>query len=204
MKNNNKIICVILAGGKGSRLDGKGKYNQLLNNKTLLENVYDNIKNQFIKVVVNFNKIKEIRNIKLEIIYDIYKKDIGPLAGIHSALNFAEKNFGEEGYVCTVPVDTPFLPNDLAFRLYNNIKKNKAEVVIAKSNNRHHPTIALWRNNLKKKLEVFINNDLRKIDYFTNELNKSYENWKFKKLDPFFNINRYEDLKVANNMIKNK
>ena len=30
MINNKLIQCVILAGGKGSRLDGKGKYSQLL------------------------------------------------------------------------------------------------------------------------------------------------------------------------------
>ena len=26
MTKNKQILCVILAGGKGSRLDGKGKY----------------------------------------------------------------------------------------------------------------------------------------------------------------------------------
>jgi len=37
MSKSKQIQCVILAGGKGSRLDGKGKYSQHLLKKTLLE-----------------------------------------------------------------------------------------------------------------------------------------------------------------------
>ena len=33
--NKEKLIGVILAGGKGSRLDGMGKFNQKFNNNTL-------------------------------------------------------------------------------------------------------------------------------------------------------------------------
>ena len=43
MNTNNKerLIGIILAGGKGTRLDGKGKLNHKFNNNTLLEHVYD-------------------------------------------------------------------------------------------------------------------------------------------------------------------
>ena len=46
-EENNNLLCVILVGGKGRRLDGEGKYNQKFNNLTLLEHVYLRIKNQF-------------------------------------------------------------------------------------------------------------------------------------------------------------
>ena len=104
--------------------------------------------------------------------------------------------------VCTVPVDTPFLPNDLIDKLYKNIKKNSSDIVIAKSGIRTHPTIAIWKNSLLMKLEKYINNGTRKIDRFTGDMQVSYESWKIDGIDPFFNINNYDDLKIAETMVK--
>ena len=57
MNTNNKerLIGIILAGGKGSRLDGQGKFNHKFNNNTLLEQVYERIKSQFSYIAVNVN-----------------------------------------------------------------------------------------------------------------------------------------------------
>ena len=54
-KLKKDLICVILSGGRGARLDGKGKYNQKLNDKSLLEHVYNKVKDQFITTAVNVN-----------------------------------------------------------------------------------------------------------------------------------------------------
>ena len=199
--NKEKLIGVILAGGKGSRLDGMGKFNQKFNNNTLLEQVYERIKSQFSYIAVNVNNKERNVILNLDVIYDKFANNIGPLAGIHASLCQGNNINGEEGYVCIVPVDTPFLPKDLGKRLYSNMLKNNSDVVFAKSANRIHPTIGLWKNNLKKKLEFDINKGVRKIDAFTENLQVSYEEWIIKKFDPFFNINNYEDLKVAKKVI---
>ncbi len=190
------LICVILAGGKGSRLDGKGKFSQIIKNKTMLEQVYNRVSKQFSCVAVNVNDKKRIINLNLRVIYDEFI-DIGPLAGIHAALCFGNKKLGKNGYVCIVPVDTPFLPNNLGERLYENMIKNNSQVVFASSGNRIHPTIGLWKNNLSSKLEHSINKGVRKIDRFTSDLKVSYEKWSINKIDPFYNINNYEDLNIA-------
>ena len=169
MNTNNKerLIGIILAGGKGSRLDGKGKFNQKFNNNTLLEQVYERIKSQFSYIAINVNNKETTVKLKLEVIYDKFSKNIGPLAGIHASLCQGNNINGEDGYVCIVPVDTPFLPKDLGKRLYSNMLKNNTDVVFAKSANRIHPTIGLWKNKLKKNLEFEINKGVRKIDAFT-------------------------------------
>ena len=200
----NKLACVILAGGKGSRLDKKGKFDQVFNKIPLLEHVFNKVKKQSDLIVVNFNKKETKSNIEIESIYDTYQDDIGPLAGIHSAIKYSNEKFGEVGMVCTVPVDTPFLPSDLIDRLYQNIIKHSSDIVVAKSGTRKHPTIAIWKNSLLIKLEEYINNDIRKIDSFTKDMQVSYESWKIEGIDPFFNINNYDDLKIAENMIKKK
>ena len=196
-----RLIGIILAGGKGSRLDGKGKFNQKCNNNTLLEQVYERIKNQFSYIAINVNNKETTVKLKLEVIYDKFSKNIGTLAGIHASLCQGNNINGEDGYVCIVPVDTPFLPKDLAKRLYSNMLKNNSDVVFAKSGNRIHPTIGLWKNNIKKKLELDINKGVRKIDSFTANFKVSYEEWDVKKYDPFFNINNREDLNIAKKFI---
>ncbi len=199
--NKEKLIGIILAGGKGSRLDGKGKFNQKFNSNTLLEQVYERIKSQFSYIAINVNNKETTVKLNLEVIYDKFSKNIGPLAGIHASLCQGNNINGEDGYVCIVPVDTPFLPKDLANRLYSNILKNNSDVVFAKSGNRIHPTIGLWKNNIKKKLELDINEGVRKIDAFTANFKVSYEEWDIKKYEPFFNINNREDLNLAKKLI---
>ena len=80
----NKLVCVILAGGKGSRLDKKGKFDQVFNKIPLLEHVFNKVKKQSDLIVVNFNKKEKKSNIEIESIYDTYQDDIGHVAGIHS------------------------------------------------------------------------------------------------------------------------
>ena len=204
MSNYEEIQCVILAGGKGRRLDGKGKFSQILCNKTLLEHVFLRLSSQTNKIAVNFNKIKTDINKNYILVFDKFKDDVGPLAGIHAALYHCAKNKNnlDSKLVITVPVDTPFVPLNLIEKLKNKIKLSSAEVVVACSGNRHHPTIAIWRISIIKKLEYCIKNNIRKIDVFTKELKKSYVSWDIKKYDPFLNINDYNDLKLAENMIK--
>ena len=124
MNTNNKerLIGIILAGGKGSRLDGKGKFNQKFNNNTLLEQVYERIKKQFSYIAVNVNNKETNVKLNLEVIYDKFSKNVGPLAGIHASLCEGNNINGEDGYVCIVPVDTPFLPKNLLNNLYKDIK----------------------------------------------------------------------------------
>ena len=94
------------------------------------------------------------------------------------------------------------MPLNLLDKLNNQLNKKLADVVIASSGGRFHPTIAIWNVSIIKKLESSIEKNIRKIDIFTNELKKSYVDWDVKKYDPFFNINNYNDLKIAENMIK--
>ena len=200
------ILCVILAGGRGSRLDNKGKFAKKLLNKSLLEHVYNRIIRQTNKVAINFKQASPKNfNLDIKIIYDYFKEDIGPLAGIHSALRYASLlESGTNDLVCTVPVDAPFIPLNLIVRLQEKFNPNKDDLVVCKSNNRIHPTIALWKSDLLLKLEKSIKNNIRKIDLFTKGLSIATAEWETHKYDPFLNINNYEDLKTAENMIIKK
>jgi molybdopterin-guanine dinucleotide biosynthesis protein A len=204
MTKNEQIQCVILAGGKGSRLDGKGKYSQQLLNKTLLDHVFIRMSVQTNKIAVNFHDKNLDVNKEYVLVYDKFKSHIGPLAGIHAAISHCIESSQKNSHlVVTVPVDTPFLPLDLIARFKNKIESSMADVIVACSGDRYHPTVAMWRISVMKKLEYCIQNNIRKIDLFTKELDKSYVNWNVERYDPFYNINNHNDLKIAETMIKN-
>ena len=55
---------------------------------------------------------------------------------------------------------------------------------------------------IKKKIEKSILNNVRKIDFFTKDLRKVFVEWNGNDYDPFYNINDYNDLKLAESMLK--
>jgi len=207
LSNKKNIAIVILSGGLGSRLDGKGKYSKSLLGKKLIEHTYDRVKNQTKIVAINLKKRvnNPLQSSNIECIYDFYKENIGPLAGIHAALKFSKKKFPKnDNLICTVPVDAPFLPYDLLDKLYLSYLKSDASITIACSNRRRHPTIALWNTNILTSLENSIEKGIRKIDIFTKEFKIGFANWEYIEIDPFFNINNLRDLKKAENILQNR
>ena len=78
--------------------------------------------------------------------------------------------------------------------------KKETQIVSAKSNGRIHPVFALWSIVLVNDLEkALVKDGIRRIDEWTKRYNLEIVNFKFKKLDPFFNINTFDDLEKAKN-----
>ena len=167
-----------------------------------MDHVYSRMLWQTNLIAVNFRDKKYKIKPSYHIVIDKFKQDIGPLAGIHAALTYGNDN-NTHSSVVTVPVDTPFIPLDLIVRFKKNFNPLKTDVVIACSWKRHHPTIAMCNTELIQKLENIILNNIRKIDIFTNDLRKVYVKWNNERYDPFYNINNLNDVKTAENMIKN-
>ena len=68
----------------------------------------------------------------------------GPAAGLIAALIVLEREVGPGGLLLTVPVDAPFVPDDL-FRRLNEVRgETDAKVVLAATKGRLHPVFGLW------------------------------------------------------------
>ena len=200
MVNKENILGVILAGGQSRRMGNKNKLLATINNKSLLEITSNLVKNQLNRVIINSNiQVDSNNKLNFEIVPDEIDGYLGPLSGIFSAMKWAKKNFPDCQWIASFPVDSIFFPDNFIDVMISKIKK-ETQIVCAKSNGRIHPVFALWSIVLVNALEkALVEDGIRRIDEWTTRYNLEIVNFKFKKLDPFFNINTFDDLEKAKN-----
>ena len=163
------ITCVILAGGRGTRMGGVDKGLQNFNGIPLTLHTLMRIGPQVGHVIVNAN-----RNLAA---YESFGIDVwpdssnmgefaGPLAGFMTALEHCETP-----YLLSVPCDTPLFPNDLVARLADAMAQNNADFAVAAAEEdgqiRQQPVFCLMSTNMLESLVAFTKSGGRKIDTWT-------------------------------------
>jgi len=160
MLNKHNITAVILAGGKGRRMDGKDKGLVELANRPLIEYVIDAIKPQVETIVINANRNQEqYSQYGYPVISDALLDYQGPLAGFISALKSSTTS-----HIVTLPCDGPFLPKDLVERLILALTDSEAEIAVAHDGDRMQPVYSLIPTTLINSLSSFLDTGERKID----------------------------------------
>lgn len=190
IENADLVPVIILAGGRSTRF-GSPKADAKLASKTLLEHTFDRLSAQNVgPILVNAPKdlcaAKKIPQIEDEL-----GPGIGPLAGVHAAMNWAKHN--NDTLVVTVSVDTPFLPTNLVERLVT-----AGAPAFAVSRERKHPLIGLWRAADSEKLETFLGSNAKSAHAWLEHCDANpvvFDNTE--GIDPFFNINTPSDLEIA-------
>ncbi|MBF0446650.1 MAG: molybdenum cofactor guanylyltransferase [Magnetococcales bacterium] len=195
------ITGLILAGGRSRRMGETDKAFIELDERPMLAHVLDRLEPQVAQVVISSNKDPAC--------FALYQKSVladgrggfqGPLAGIEAAFMALDAE-----WVLSIPVDTPFFPKDLAVRMCQAAQDVPLPVV-AESENRLHPVIALWPRSVLPSL-------IRTLDVQQLKLQDWFAEQKHHRLvfesdeqgnDPFFNINRPEDLALAEQQIRSK
>ena len=198
---NKYVASVIMSGGKSRRMNNDNKSFIKLNNLPLISHVIKTISLQSNYIVINANRdINRFNKLGYDVVSDSIKDFPGPLAGVLSGMDWTINSHLECKWLFTSPTDAPFLPVDIIERLYLSCIKDKKLISLSKSRGRLHPVFALWNLSLVEDLRKSINNGVRKVEDFTINYNPSIEEF-FGDIDPFFNINTPEDLKVAQTFI---
>ena len=153
-------------------------------------------------LIVSNDKIKFEKSEKISIIED-FKKDLGPLGGVLSAMKWIKKNNKDYQWISTFPIDTPFFKNYILKDFFKKIDLTESKLFFIKSNNTRHNIFGLWSIDLIDRLEEDLNNGERKVEVWANSVGVKIINMSFDKNDPFFNINTKEDLEKAKEYIKN-
>ena len=200
--DHNNILGAVLAGGKSQRF-GEDKSQVMLEGKLLIDYILSEISSEFREIlVVSNNKIDFQNSEKISRIED-FKKGLGPLGGVLSAMRWVKENNKNYEWVSTFPADTPFFKKEILQKFYKEIEIEKSRLFFIKSNKTRHNIFGLWSIDLLDKLEEDLNKGDRKVELWANSVGVKVIDMDFKNIDPFFNINTKQDLEKAKEKLKN-
>ncbi len=197
-----RVVGVLLAGGKSSRMGGGDKCLRELGGRQILARIIERLGPQVTDIVINANgDPSRFDSFRLPVVADDITGYQGPLAGVHAGLQWVKANRPDADYVVTVAADTPFFPENLVRQLLS-ARDHGSSFRIAQSDKGMHPVIGLWPIELAEALEDSLRRGERKVTTWTRDHGAqpvffSEIEVGGRRIDPFFNINAPEDLAEA-------
>ena len=199
MTDTPPTLGLVLAGGRAQRMGGGDKGLLEIGGTSILRRVIERMAPQCAGLVLNANgDAARFSAFGLTVIPDEVPDFAGPLAGILAGLDWAAGALPATEWVVSVPGDCPFLPRDLVARLHEARIAAGLRLACARSGEWRHPVVALWPVALRGDLRhALFAEDLHKIEVFTARYGVAVAEWPVRPVDPFFNVNRPEDLAAA-------
>ena len=200
--DHNNILAVVLAGGKSQRF-GQDKSQVKFQGKMLIDHILSEIIDQFKEILIVTNKpINFMKSKKIFTTKD-FKEDLGPLGGVLSAMKWVKENNKKYKWISTFPTDTPFFTKNELKIFYKKIRVDDSKLFFVKSHRTIHNIFGLWSIDLINKLEADLLTGERKVEVWANSIGVSIVEIKYKRKDPFFNINTKKDFDEALKMTQN-
>lgn len=193
------VVGVVLAGGLARRMGGGDKGLLELADRPVLDHVLERLRPQVRLVVLNANgDPARFARWALPVAADVVPGNPGPLAGVLTGMDWTVANLPGLEWIVTAPTDAPFLPRDLVERMLAAVEEQGADMACVTSGGRRHPVIGLWPVALRTELrQALIGEDIRKVDAWTARHKVADVAFESEPIDPFFNVNRPEDLEEA-------
>lgn len=203
MSHVPETLCVVLAGGLGRRLGGVDKASVEIAGIPLIDRVLQRIGSGCRAVIVNANgDAARFARLALPVVPDGLAGAQGPLAGLLTAMDWAVEHHPACTHILSVPADAPFLPADLLDCLAGAVGE-EAGIAVAASGGRLHPVIALWpialRNDLRRAV---VDEGVRRVGAWMDRYVVVAVEWPTEPIDPFFNVNRPEDVAEAQRLLE--
>jgi molybdopterin-guanine dinucleotide biosynthesis protein A len=210
MSLSEDAVGVLLAGGRSSRMGGGDKCLLPLAGQPMLERIIGRLRPQLPDLIINANgDASRFATFGLPIVEDRLGGYAGPLAGVHAALAWTKENRPGCRFVLSAATDTPFFPEDLVKRFDNAVAGSQSKLLIARSEVGTHPVFALWPMSLLANIEEGLNSGLRKVGEWMRQHEAEAVDFPHaeiggRRIDPFFNINRPEDLAEAEALLQGR
>jgi len=198
----SKVTGLILAGGRGTRMGRVDKGLQPFQGSTLAAHVLRRLAPQVATVVVNANRnLPQYRALEgvAAVLPDAMGGYEGPLAGLQTGLQHCATEL-----LLTAPCDSPFLPADLAERLYAAMQAEGADLAVAVTMERDeqdpaaapyrqpHPVFSLIKADVLQRLDSYLATGARRMEGFYKTLRVA--DVLFDDVAAFRNINTLEEL----------
>ncbi|MEO5364931.1 MAG: molybdenum cofactor guanylyltransferase [Magnetococcus sp. WYHC-3] len=186
------VAGVILCGGLSRRMGGQDKGQMSWDGQTLLQRVVARFapqQNETLLAVGHHTwAIHEAAG--LTRVADRRPGSRGPLAGLEAAWLVTSRN-----WLVTVPVDLPLLPLDLTWHLWSG--RDGERPVVAVAGGRRHGVVALWPRTLADAVSAALDREEHGVAALLQRLNARevvFPDPVDGEPDPFYNVNRPEDL----------
>ncbi|WP_230414196.1 molybdenum cofactor guanylyltransferase MobA [Collimonas silvisoli] len=188
------ITGLILAGGRGTRMDGADKGLVLLGDKPMVAHVIARLAPQVSSLIINANRNQDSYAAFGHPVWADEQADFaGPLAGLQAGLQHCTSP-----YLVTAPCDSPYLPHDLVQHLAQALVSADTDLAVASTSEDHYQTIRpqpvfmLLKTGLLTNLNDYLQGGGRKMETWYRRLN--YCETLFTDADAFRNINTREQL----------
>ena len=191
MKTPFEITCVILSGGKSSRMGEDKSLLPFSTSKTLIQYQYDRLKPYFRNIYISSKVDKFDFLEKNFLILDENKDIFSPIL----ALDTIFKKF-ENQKIFIITVDTPLVSIDSISKLID--ASINYDICIAQTE-RTHNLCGVFSSNISLTIKTMIENDIHKIAYLINKNENKI--LKFPNNSEFLNINNKEEYEESLNYI---
>ena len=189
----NQITYLVLAGGRGQRMDGIDKGLMLWQGKPMIEHIIRYIDMPPNKIIISANRNLEIyENYADKVIQDddcgIAGDYQGPLAGILSAMQVCTTP-----YLLCLPCDSPMPPDNLLKNLWHCSHEQNKQSALCHDGERLQPLFSLLACEHKALLKDFLLQGRRKVHDFFSLIDPAICDFSSQK-NHFNNFNRPDDM----------
>lgn len=155
-----EITIVILAGGRGRRMDEHDKGLIELEGKSLVKHVIDAISKQNQNILINANQnLRQYQVFGYPVVSDEMSGFQGPLAGMATAMTSVTTP-----YILTLPCDAPYIAEDYQQRMWSALESQQTDLIVAHDGSRLQSVHALLPVSLYADLVNYLEGKNRRVD----------------------------------------
>ena len=185
------IPCVILCGGKSSRMGEDKALLPFSNSKTLAQFQYERLKPYFKNIYLSSKTNKF--NFNPNLILD-KGKEHSPIIALQSIFKYLKN----KSKIFVITVDTPLIEISTIEKL---IKESKNyDITVAQTPLKMHNLCGLFSTKSIKEVEEMLKKDIHKVGYLLKQMNTNFV--EFKNEDEFINLNEKSEYSRAKLLIR--
>lgn len=158
---------LILAGGKGTRMDGKYKGGLIYGEETFMDHLIREMKKEAGKIYVSYGTHVQETYDNCIVIMDEYV-DCGPIGGLHAGLKMCEQEM-----IMVAACDMPLLKIELYRFLWEQMEPYDQGVVPV-AEGRIHPLAAIYKKEIMQIVEEQIEEQDNRLTGVLDRLNIRY------------------------------